>query len=682
MRKLEQEGFPPERKSRSAVGGIEKACLFILFLSAYLMLLTPLVVNGDFLFPFVGPKGLYLMALIEIFFATGIFLIIYSPRYRVRRNALLITVGFFVLIMTLATALGADPSRSFWSKFERMSGLLMWLHLFGFFVVSRAIFKKDDWIRIFIASILVSVIACSLFWLNKAGVKGLSVAYNGSTLGNSSFFAAYLLFNLFFAIYLFFELRKRKTFQFFFIKKSKKICLVVAVAGFIFMFFSLMFSTGRAAILSFFGGVGLLLLLSLALKHQKNKIRIVAKTFLILGLIVYLASITLLLWNNSPVQQWLSERANKSRQVIWSVAWQGFLERPILGWGPENFSFVFHKHFDPGFYIPEVYGGDTRFDRAHNIVFDNLIDGGALGLLGYLSMLGASFWILWKGYRRNQISFITAAVPSVILMAHFTQNLTVFDMPASFLMLFIVFGFISSVSARESARENNFDNKRGKIIFLPLIVVLLSFSLSSFVIKPIKASVATIGVMKSPTFEAREPLYEKALHSSPMGLYQIREHLGVHVFNLVAIRLAEIGDFEITSQALEETVYHSPFDYYSRLILARVYNAYAELQKEKDEAVLNRAEQVLQDALRLSPTKQEGYWEMASTKLMLGKEDEAIQLLEKAIELEPRAIRSYQAAIFSYKKIGDMERARQTGARLLEIHPEMEASVKQVIDSP
>ena len=458
--------------------------------------------------------------------------------------------------------------------------------------------------------------------------------------------------------------------------------MAIAAIGFIFIFVSLMFSTGRAAILSFFGGVGLLLLLSLALKHQKNKIRIVAKTFLILGLIVYLASITLLLWNNSPVQQWLSERANKSRQVIWSVAWQGFLERPILGWGPENFSFVFHKHFDPGFYIPEVYGGDTRFDRAHNIVFDNLIDGGALGLLGYLSMFGASFWILWKGYRRNQISFITAAVPSVILMAHFTQNLTVFDMPASFLMLFIVFGFISSVSARESARENNFDNKRGKIIFLPLIVVLLSFSLSSFVIKPIKASVATIGVMKSPTFEAREPLYEKALHSSPMGLYQIREHLGVHVFNLVAIRLAEIGDFEITSQALEETVYHSPFDYYSRLILARVYNAYAELQKEKDEAVLNRAEQVLQDALRLSPTKQEGYWEMASTKLMLGKEDEAIQLLEKAIELEPRAIRSYQAAIFSYKKIGDMERARQTGARLLEIHPEMEASVKQVIDSP
>ncbi|MBU1046008.1 O-antigen ligase family protein [Patescibacteria group bacterium] len=681
IRRAEQAEEFIKKQPRGAVSGLEKTCLFILYSSAYLMLLIPLIVRGDFLFPFVGPKGLYLMALIEIFFAAGVFLMIFSPRYRAKRNILSLAIGSFVLIMILATIFGADPSRSFWSKFERMSGLLMWLHLFGFFLVSRAIFKKDDWLRIFSFSILASMVVCSLFWLNKAGVKGLSVAYNGSTVGNSSFLATYLLFNLFFALYLFFELKKRKVFQFFFIKVSRKICLTIAAAGFIFMFITLMFSTGRAAILVFFGGTGLLLLLYLALERKKNNIRLIAKMCLILGLIIYLSGLALLLWNNSPIQQWLSERANKSRQVIWSNAWQGFLERPILGWGPENFSFVFHEHFDPGFYIPEIYGPDTRFDRAHNIIFDNLVDGGALGLLGYLSMFGASFWILGRGYRRKKLNFMTAAVPSIILVAHFTQNLTVFDMPASFLMLFITFGFISAVSGNEPAPEAiPLRQRKNRIIFLPLLVLLLFFSLSSFVIKPARAGTAIIGVMKSPTFEGRKSLYEKALHSSPMGLYQIREHLGLHIFNLIEAGLVEVGDFEIVTQALEETAHDSPFDYYDRLVLARVYNAYAELQKEKDEIVLKRAEQVLEDALRLSPTKQEGYWEMATTKLMLNKNDEAAELLERAISLDPRVLRSYQVAILFYKKIGEMEKARQKGDELLKYYPELESSVRQILE--
>jgi len=672
-----------KKQPKGAVSGLEKTCLFILYSSAYLMLLVPLIVNGDFLFPFVGPKGLYLMALIEIFFAAGIFLMIYSPKYRAKRNALSLAIGSFVLIMALATVFGADPSRSFWSKFERMSGLLIWLHLFGFFVVSRAILKKDAWLRIFSFSILVSMVVCFLFWLDKTGVKGLSVAYNGSTVGNSSFLATYLLFNLFFAIYSFFELKKRKTLQFFFIKESRKICLTIATTGFVFLFVTLMFSTGRAAILAFFGGTGLLLLLYLALKHKKNNIRLIAKICLIFGLVIYLSGTALLLWHNSPVQQWLSERANKSRQVIWSNAWQGFLERPILGWGPENFSFVFHEHFDPGFYLSEIYGADTRFDRAHNIVFDNLVNGGALGLIGYLSMFGASFWILWRGYRRKKLDFMTAAVPSVILVAHFTQNLTVFDMPASFLMLFITFGFISAVSCNNNIPAQGailIRNRKSRIIFLPLIVFLLFLSLSSFVIKPARAGTGIIGVMKSPTFEARKPFYEMALHSSPMGLYQIREHLANNIFTLIKARLAEIGDFEIVTQALEEAVHNSPFDYYNRLTLARVYDAYAELQKEKNEVVLKRAEQVLQDALRLSPTKQEGYWEMAITKSMLNKNDEAADLLEKAISLDPRVIRSYQTAILFYEKIGDMEKARQKGDELLKYYPELESLVRQILE--
>jgi hypothetical protein len=197
-RREEQEDFPIEKRPKGNISKIEKFCVFVFYSSVYLMLLTPLLVGESMIFPFVGLKGLYLMALIEISVATGIFLIIYSPKYRVKKDGLFIAIGFFILVMTLATILGVDPQNSFWSKFERMSGLLMWLHLFGFFIVARAILKKNDWLRIFFASIIISIVVCIYFWLNNAGVKNLPVGYNGSTVGNSSFLATYLLFNLFF----------------------------------------------------------------------------------------------------------------------------------------------------------------------------------------------------------------------------------------------------------------------------------------------------------------------------------------------------------------------------------------------------------------------------------------------------------------------------------------------------
>ena len=113
----------------------EFICLFIIRWAVYLMLLTPLIVSSKFFFPFVGPKGLYLMALIEIAFFSWLVLAVYSPHYRPKKNALLLCLSAFLVVLTLATIFGADPSRSFWSKFERMSGLLMWIHLFGLFLV-------------------------------------------------------------------------------------------------------------------------------------------------------------------------------------------------------------------------------------------------------------------------------------------------------------------------------------------------------------------------------------------------------------------------------------------------------------------------------------------------------------------------------------------------------------------
>src|SRR6056297_2322088 len=118
--------------------------------SVFAALLSPLVVSTKYYFPFVGPKALFFMAFAEIIFFAWALLITKYKRYRTKKSWILAIFFIFLIVMTLSTVMGADFSRSFWSKFERMTGLLMWLHVFGFFLAVSSTFKKvSDWKKFF-----------------------------------------------------------------------------------------------------------------------------------------------------------------------------------------------------------------------------------------------------------------------------------------------------------------------------------------------------------------------------------------------------------------------------------------------------------------------------------------------------------------------------------------------------
>lgn len=684
--KRQQEQVKTVSPNRTNQGGlpciVESVCLKIIHFATYLLLFVPLLVSGAYFFPFVAPKGLFLMALIEIAFFSWLILAFLNRQYRPQRNILFWALTIFLIFLTLATIFGQDPSRSFWSNFERMSGLLMWLHLFGFFMVASSVFKKKDWLRIFLISIAVAIIVCFLFWATKLGIKNLPTGYNGSTLGNSSFLATYLLFNIFFAFYLFAALRKEKEFSSLFFAKTKKPYLLVVLFALIMMLITLMFSTGRAAILAFFGGLALLAILYWALEVKNKSLRQWGRITLIFSLIIFIAGIIILHWPNSIAQQWLSERSLKSRQAIWENAVQGLKERPVLGWGPENFSFVFDQHFNPGFYLPAEYGPDVRFDRAHNIIFDNLIDAGLTGLFAYLFILGAAFWVLGRAYLKNKLDFWTAALPAVLLVAHFVQNLTVFDMPASFLMFFLTLSFISAVSPKIEAKLKEKQEKRmepKKITFAVLLVVamvliLFIYSLTYFVVRPSKVATGLIKIMASPNYEIRIPAYKQTFYSSSMGKYQIRSQLSYFLFGLAEQHQLEEQDVALVSAQLEQSVSQSPLDYWSHLTLGKLYNLYAEVDKTK----ILRAEQVLGRAREIAPFRQDVYWELSKTEALLGKKQESLSWLEKAIELEPRVAYSHLLMISVARGLGEEELAKTKANQAIEIIPDLASQIEQI----
>jgi hypothetical protein len=163
-------------------------------LFSYLILFTPLVLSSKFFFPFVGPKSLYFFAISEIIFFLWLILIFIDARYRPKINPLLVVLSIYLFIFILASIFGVNFSYSFWSKYERMTGILMHLHLFAFFLVLSSTFKEEDFKKFFGFSIFVAILAS---WIALANLKNPTMR-GGGTIGNESFLGTYLLFNVFF----------------------------------------------------------------------------------------------------------------------------------------------------------------------------------------------------------------------------------------------------------------------------------------------------------------------------------------------------------------------------------------------------------------------------------------------------------------------------------------------------
>src|SRR6056297_1708003 len=110
---------------------LNNICLKIIKYGIFTSLITPLIYSSKYYFPFVAPKSLFFMAIVEIVFFTWLFLAFHNKKYRPNLNTIVAAVVLFILAMAASSIFGVDFSNSFWSKYERMTGLLMYFHLFA-----------------------------------------------------------------------------------------------------------------------------------------------------------------------------------------------------------------------------------------------------------------------------------------------------------------------------------------------------------------------------------------------------------------------------------------------------------------------------------------------------------------------------------------------------------------------
>lgn len=418
----------------------------------------PFIVLGQTtFFPFIVGKNFAFRVVVEIMFSAWLVLAYIDPAYRPKKNWLLGALVAFLGIITLSAIFGENPTKSFWSNFERMEGVITYFHLFAYFVVASTVLTvRDLWRPYLNFHLAVGVIMAVNALLQLAGQPvGFRVS---GTLGNSSYLGIYAFFNIFLAV--FFMARASFT------NMGERVRIAIYGVIAILQMVVLYYTGTRGAVLGLMVGFGLATLLIAFFEREKKMLqRGAIGVLLALALAVggFIAARDTAFVKETPLlarfsEISLSNASSNARFMVWGMAYEGFKERPILGWGMENFNFVFNKYYDPN-----MWGQEQWFDRAHNVFFDWLIAGGVLGLLGYLSLFGCAVYCIWRPApletasgrsvtpslmgRADELSVIEKSVLTGLLGGYFFQNLFVFDNLTSLIYFGTVLAYVESMNS-------------------------------------------------------------------------------------------------------------------------------------------------------------------------------------------------------------------------------------------
>lgn len=456
----------------------------ILQAGVILSLATVFLVFPTLLFPYITSKQLVFNILSEVLLLIWLVFIWKFPAYRPKKS--LITWGLLAFFgaLILSCFNSVDPLLSFWGDAERMLGVFHIAHFFILYLVMISVFRtKADWTILFQSSVIIATfVALRSFFGDVAANRA------ASTIGNTAYVSGYLIFNIYFAVLLFF-------------KETDKAWRWLYALPVLIMLISFNNAHTSGAIIGL--GVSVLLVIFLlGILHKSKKIKIAAWSFLIvaIALITFVFSNTDAAWfqNNNRLKALTTQKTTfQTRLISWKAAAKDFKNHPLLGVGFGNYALVFDKYFDAKFY--DYTRGETYFDRAHNNLIDLASTTGLVGLLAYLSIFVAVAFYLIKELRHNPRQLEPLIIIG-LFTAYFIQNLAVFDSLVTYVGLMISLAYVYHLNnSGEGVAESdkNFPIYVSSTVALFSLVLIISKSFSGLFISYILLGVSLLAIYLS-----------------------------------------------------------------------------------------------------------------------------------------------------------------------------------------
>jgi len=626
------------------MSSFEKASLWIVKIGLWLIPILPLYVSSSLLFPYITGKNFTFRIIVEVIFVAWVGLAILKSEYRPRLTPLFKIITIFVGIVFLADIFSSNPYRSFFSNYERMEGFMMIGHLYLYFVMLAGVFRaRRDWLIFFHVSLAASILASLYGLLQHLGLRqsiqgGFRV---DSTIGNPTYFAAYLLFHVWLLAILMYQYRT---------KLWLTALYGALLASELVMIY---FTATRGVVLAL---VAVAIPLAAALAAFWNRVfgrsrqgwsrgRVAAAA--ILG---FMIAAPLIFWNirssdlvqKNPALRRLTnyslqEGSIRNRTMIWGMSLKGVLARPLLGWGQENYYLVFQKYFNPGLYAAEPW-----FDRSHNVALDWAVHTGLFGLAAYLAIFGAAFRQTARAMMRRREFFFEGMMLIGLFVTYFLQNIFVFDNLISYLFFFAFLAYVgyAGEEAEESKPRERPGRRRDSYAAAGVVCAAVLVGIWGYIsiLQPMWESMALIRALGAYQSRATIPqvqaAFSDALAHRSFGDTEVHEQLGSIARNIAGSAVGTPEErkrfIEFTLDELRRETAHPAKDVKHLLFVENILTGALAL----DARYASEAEVAGREAIRLSPTKQAAHLTLAQLYLSLNRLDDALRILQDAWHLD------------------------------------------------
>lgn len=631
--------------------------IFLVFIAVF-----PFLQYRGFLFNGTSTRSFNLILLIEILVVVIGFLM-YRKKTEVSIIKSPILIGLFVLFISMAISafLGVDLHVSFWSKITRTTGLYYFLHLGVFYLLVTGLFVEKKDLRKLIKVFVVSSVVFSLGAL--LSMDGLKIFFAnrewaGFTFGNSSFAAMYLFAGFVMSLYYAYssEKKDRNIFHYLFP------ILIILNPYLLGLFRKGFIGAAQSSSIAVFATIVMLLGAWAISKINSVKVRrALILGFMVVGLLVSIFAVKSFLTSGGFIQEKYLEKATAARPFVWELSDRAIKERPVFGWGLDNFDKAYQSYYDNKV-MEKVNGAEAWFDKAHNVFVDQAVEGGYVGVLVYfalfLTIIGSMIYVLFNSKEKNNQALAVFVI--VYFIGHLMEIQTAFDTTISYLPLSIMASLATLVlyQTRKSQGVNT-EFKIGtnmKYVGASLAIVLFAGMFFIGTVPVFRAQI-TNGYIRTAGSSEKRLLVYKTMFNSPIDLPGSLNRTVTDFQKGISLSpnlLTDPNKVEGFKKELDVFV-----DEYEKYLATNTndYRASTELvniyiyQRLFDVDNLAKAHIEADKAIEIVPNAPQAYWQHAVAYLYQRKFNEARLWSEKALNLNTKIEESQHVSEYIEKSI-------------------------------
>ena len=643
-----------------------------------LLLLMPLVVSSGLVFGYATTKIFFVYAAVQILGALWIYSVLVDKSYRLSRSEWiwLVPVLLYVGWMTIAGITAINSHLSFWSSLGRGTGLLTLYHGFMLILVvlslSHKYGAKEYMLKIAKAMMFGGGLLGLSIWLGDEGLRLPAVilqkAGGGGFTGNSSLAGGYLIIALAMGIVLLSSKevsRKVKN------RTIIGICIIAVSPIFINLLGVIrgggIVGSARGALIGSIAMIGVYVLMR-GVYSSRRWIQYCALSLLGLGVILFGLGWRSLMTPGTALYQKFAAVASETRFAFWQIAQQAMDERPLVGYGPDNFPSAVSTYFMPRM-LDKSLAFEAWTDRAHNVYYDTGVAGGYPAILLYACFFGSIVVAAYRSYKKGTIEPGQSAAIIGMVVGYVFQDLFYFDSTIAIVGIFVVAASVYATTMQPNVTSKNIKiiaTEGSKGLLLISLICATSCSLYFFVLQPMSKAASFAHTITAPV-DKRADMYSQLLTGSSVGndwdvsgfahdLYRLYAQNPVEVKSNQRLLPYAQKDVLAFAQYLEQIALTNKTDYRLYISIVHLYSTYIYLtDMPYNSDLAHTLIGYLAHAQQLSPRDPQVYWGLAQIAAWQNDMVGVISNYQKAVDLDPALPASQRLLLQFLEKMGNQK---------------------------